>query len=442
LLTEYRNYLSLFENFHNMLTKKGLIQDDPYKKDKKITDIFVPDESDFSDSDKAMVMGVRLSEYETSLDYLCNYFKFSIANLSLDRLKTLAKLSSYIKWQSLKSNSVHPNTRALSGICTSIRNGSDQMAIKILNDFITVARKNISNINKTLKDLVELKKIAYKATVRKTITEHPTYSSETAQNSPQEFERQIKKLFPTVMGKTPYYKELIEELVKEEFAPNKQEIYTQLLETLRIKVQQTVKKTKKLNTKELLMDSIRTLASITPQLEQIIKKISENHTLLDNEDKNFWRRFQEMLRKAFNIEPPRIEYKLEIEDPHTHLKRTKTLNYFVFMTSLSKRNTVYSSFAIKNTPGYMKLETQSEKKILEFINTQLKECKQTIVVLESLNIFFKTAVRPINRERLANWAIELTSIQNTLIKTAQRKAEYTSYIEEHEQLKKLGIIDE
>ena len=37
--------------------------------------------------------------------------------------------------------------------------------------------------------------------------------------------------------------------------------------------------------------------------------------------------------------------------------------------------------------------------------------------------------------------MELTSIKNIIVKTNQIRAEYVAYIEEAEQLKRLGIVD-
>lgn len=442
LLIEYRNFHSLIQNMYNMLAKKGLIQEDPYKKDKNVTDIFVPDEMPFIEADKASIMGKRISDYETSLDYLCNYFKFSILTLSIDRIQLLLKLNNFIRWQALQTTSAHPNTLALAQYFSSIKNGTDQMSKKVLSDLITVAGKTILKINGLLKELLEFQKEVYKCTVRKSIESNPHFSQKQASESPEAALAQIKKLFSSAMGKTPYYKELIEEIIKENFSKNTEAVEKKLMSKMAVTIKKNTKKAQKVNTKEMLMDAIRSLASIAPQLEQVTKKITENQTILENENKSFWYKLNALLRSAFSIEQPHIEYKVLVEDPLTHLKKQKTLNCTSFIHSLIQRHAEYSSFAIKNTPAYMKIESQEDEQILSFINAQLILCKQMLQILEALNDFFKNAVRPLNREKISNWSMELTSMQNTLVKTAQRKAEYTSYTEEQKQMKKLGILDE
>ena len=76
ILEEYRNLLGVVNNLINLLEKKGLIQPDPYKHDKKISDIAVPEEIPFLDSERSMVIGARLSDFESMLDFICNIFKF------------------------------------------------------------------------------------------------------------------------------------------------------------------------------------------------------------------------------------------------------------------------------------------------------------------------------------------------------------------------------
>ena len=96
ILEEYRNLLGVVNNLINLLEKKGLIQPDPYKLDKKISDIAVPDELPFIETERSMVIGARLSDFESMLDFICNIFKFSVSTVSVERIKTLLSLNNYL----------------------------------------------------------------------------------------------------------------------------------------------------------------------------------------------------------------------------------------------------------------------------------------------------------------------------------------------------------
>jgi len=69
LVDEYRNYRSVFNTVLSLLLKKGFIEADPYKTDKKTTKITVPGKGDSHDNDRGS-FGIRLSEYESSLEFL------------------------------------------------------------------------------------------------------------------------------------------------------------------------------------------------------------------------------------------------------------------------------------------------------------------------------------------------------------------------------------
>ena len=76
MLDNYRVLYSAVNNVMGLLLQKGLITPDPYKLDKKISDVVIPEDSEFAESARSQVMGVRLSDYERVLDFLCNFFKF------------------------------------------------------------------------------------------------------------------------------------------------------------------------------------------------------------------------------------------------------------------------------------------------------------------------------------------------------------------------------
>ena len=162
LLEEYRKYHSVIKNLISMLERKGLIQPDPYKLDKKISDIVVPADTPFYDNEKVMIMGTRLSDYESQLDFICNFFRFSVDSLPLDRIKKLLSLNNFIIWSSLVPTNQRPNINGLAEIILPIRMGSAPLSIGMLNDCISSAEKTIVTINSILNDLPDFQKALYK----------------------------------------------------------------------------------------------------------------------------------------------------------------------------------------------------------------------------------------------------------------------------------------
>ena len=83
LVNEYRLMNTCFHNLYETLTKKNIIVPDPYRLDKRINSIIVPENGPYSESDMAKIMGTRFSDYDVMLDYLCNYFRFTKDALTL-----------------------------------------------------------------------------------------------------------------------------------------------------------------------------------------------------------------------------------------------------------------------------------------------------------------------------------------------------------------------
>ena len=81
----------------------------------------------------------------------------------------------------------------------------------------------------------------------------------------------------------------------------------------------------------------------------------------------------------------------------------------------------------------------SSDKVVEFITKQLSECQRLITTLTAFDDFFKETVTPLDRSRIKGVKMEISSLKNTIIKTNQRKAEYSSLIEEQRQMQKLGL---
>lgn len=440
VLEDYRVIHSCTANLMNMLVQKGTIVPDPYRLDKKISDVQVPDEGPFPEKDRNMTIGVRLSDYERMLDFLCNFFKFSVQNLTLERIKRLVSLNNYFQWSSFAANSSQVNTKALAEIVVTIRQGSDPMAIGVINNSISSAAKSTVKINSVLKQVTTLQRELYKAEIRKNVLANSSFPKDKI-NSTQAGVQAVKKMFSSCMGKQPFYSELVEEVFSENMAPDWVQKRQNLLNSLKITQQTTEKKVAQVDTKTLIMEAVRTLAAVAPLLSVIVDKLNDNSSVIQSEHQGIGEKFMKALRKAFGIKEKPIEYDIPIVDSVTQTTRNERVNFQKSITDLTKRYTFYNSFAAKQMPGYQKIESMTEAEILSFLTKQLAECQGVLTTLFGFDKFFKTAAQPLNRSKIKGIGMELTSIKNNLVKTNQRRAEYSAYVEEQQQMRKLGITN-
>lgn len=442
LLSFYRELQVHASNVFQTLLKKGVISEDPYKHDKKISDIIAPDDTPFADSERSVVIGSRLSDYDNMLDFVCNYLKFSVDSINIDRIKRMIALNNCFNWTSLLPSSTKANTKTLAEMITTIRMGTDSIAVNVINDSVSHASTSISNINSILKDLTDFHKELYKFQIRKnilTLSDYPP--NKTADATQEDAVVFIKRNFANCMRKQPYYAELVEELMLEDFSLQREERRKAVLAKLAVKQEVSKRKERKINPKDCLLDAVRTITAIVPQLEQIINKIDDNKKLLESENNSFFDKFKSLLRKAFNLKEPPVVYKILIEDNISQSTKQETIVYQDFITSIDKRCRYYSSFSMKNTPGYEKIVAMNDDKIFDFLSRQLSESQHLLCQLNGLDEFFKNAVQPLNRIKVKGIKMEITAIKNTLVKTNQRKAEYSAFVEEQIQLRKLGITN-
>ncbi len=441
MLDNYRVLYSASNNVMGILLQKGLITPDPYKLDKKISDVMVPEDGEFPESSRSQVMGVRLSDYERVLDFLCNYFKFSVTNLTLPRIKKLIGLNNCFQWGSLAVTSRHPNTKALADLLTNIRQGTDTMATGSINGAVSAASKAIVGINTALKESSDLQRELYKMEVRKNVIAHSSFVWEKGESISEVVQR-IKKLFPSVMGRQPFYPELVEEIAQESIGSASVQKQQDLLARLKVVHQTKTRKKVQVNTKTLIMDAVRNLAGMAPQLEAVSLKLRDNSALLQTQYDSPWEKFKRAFRKAFGLKPPVIEYPIPLTDAMTKTSVTEKVNFNKSLGEIAKRMNFYSALASRESPTYQKMEAQSEAEIYSFLTKQLTECQQMLSLLLGYDKFFKNEVQSPNKSKIKGLTMETTSIKNTMVKTNQRKAEYAAYVEEQVQMKKLGIVDE
>ena len=91
VIEQYRLMLVCVKTINENLVKRSIVTPDPYKWDKRISEVVVPPADSFNEQDFSQVLGERLSTYETMLDFVCNYYRFSIESLPVQKVKLLVE---------------------------------------------------------------------------------------------------------------------------------------------------------------------------------------------------------------------------------------------------------------------------------------------------------------------------------------------------------------
>lgn len=440
LLNHYRLLYTCVKNLNDLLTKKSLIVPDPYKLDRRISEIVVTETTPFSEGDIPSVLGARLTEFETMLDFVCTYFRFSVENFTVDVIKKLMEMNKVFDWTNVSMNNGKCNTRSLAIVLNQARANTPAVVISTMTDSLEKCSSVTTQINKILSELASFQKELLKGRIRKDIIEHPDFDDKKAAVSGEEEFNEIKRMFAKIYGKKTFYVDLVNEIVKEDQAPNKDEIRGKLFNTLGIP-QKVVKQEKKgPDAKELLIQTVVALNGFSPILEQMRSKLTDNFNLLYVEKKSFMGRIFSKLKKMLGLKQKERICNVPVVDQKNGTKSIKKVNVNEFLIDLEKKAKIYNSFGV-NGPELEKLRNASEDSVLIFLNKQISENQQIFVTINALDDYFKTNVDILLRTKVKGMKIDLSSYKNIIVTVNKKRGEYVAVREESEQMKKLGITN-
>ena len=442
LLAQYRLMHTCVKTLYDNFVKKSLVIPDPYRLDQKISDIIVPEVTPFAESENAKVFGERFSNYETMLDYICTYFRFSMENFTIQTVKKLIDFNNVFDWENLSTNSAKANTRALASSVASAKNGAPNVIQSMINDSVSKCSQASSVIGRMLNELGIFQRELYKGGLRRDLFDHPDFDKAKAAESGDAELAEIKRLYTKVTGKKNFYNDLVNEIIEEDHAPDKEKRRAAVLDRVAIKgtVKVEAKKAAGPDTKEMLMQSVLAVGATAPTLMQLHSKLAENFDLLYMRKSTFFNKLIAALKKAFHIAEKERVCTVPVKDAKTGAEHTQKIKVNEFLADISRKERVYNGIGNKG-PEFAKISSANEDAILSFVNKQISELQSEFVIMNSLDAYFKSEVEAEFKARVKGMQIELSALRNSIINANKKRAEYASFKEENEQMRKLGISD-
>ena len=438
MLEQFRLLFTCVRNLNEVLIKRSLIQPDPYKLESRISEIATIETSGFTENEDSIVLGKRFSDYEMMLDFICTYFRFSVENIDVNRIKILMDLIDAFDWTNLSSNSSKSNTRALATALTKARTNAPAVTISLINDSQEKCSKCCQHIRSYLSELADFQKELYKGNLRKDLFEHPDFDKQKAFSSPDAEMNEIKRLYVKTTGKKTFYTDLVQEIINEDQSPDRENLRKRLLEKLEIKIQETKKESHVVNPHELLMSAVFSLGVLSSILGQMSVKLSDNFDLLFYVKKGLFAKFIEALKKALGIKEKERSCTIVVTDQQSGAKSQLNINVNSFMGQISKLAHIYAGIATKGNE-YNKLNSQKDEDTLIFLNRHIQENQKFFTTINALDEHFKSHVEVMQRPKVKGLKIDLSSYRNAIIAVNKKRGEYVSAVEEIEQMKKLGI---
>jgi hypothetical protein len=243
------------------------------------------------------------------------------------------------------------------------------------------------------------------------------------------------------MPGTPFYAELAEELIKEDYSGQSKTLREKVLKKL--EVQGVKSKTPKapVSFKPILIEGLNAIGSSGTNLSEIMAKINENHGVLENQSKGIWSKIKKLMAQMANKEGEPVIYDLEYVDPNKGTPVREKLNFSNFCAEVEKKISILQAIAARGAAA-KKLESMEENQLIELLQRNMKDVQNFHKTLNGLDDFFKNEVDKSDRARIKGVKPELSALKNAATKAGQKLHDYNAQKEEEEQFKKLGIAAE
>ncbi|MDR1100085.1 MAG: hypothetical protein LBL28_06345 [Treponema sp.] len=429
LKDELRTFQTSFSSLYTIYLKKGLINEDPYKQEAKIGELAVPDTGPFNEGERLEQLSIRLSNYDNQLDFLVNFYQFGVEFLNLDRLKRIFGLVRYIDWVHLNIEAPAPNTRAAAEITNQSKIGVDPIALSVINGSLENLSKSTTAVMGILRELANYQKAFYKFEVRTVMD-----GMSGAEANPVS----IRKKTAAAMPGKPFYQELVEEIIKEDFSPDGPALRGNVLKSLAVEENKPKAVKVKVSFKAILIEGVHVIGSVNTTLSEIGVKLDDNELILENQKKGLWEKIRLLLQEMMSKKPDEVIYEVAYMDATKGSLVREKLNYHAFRNEMDRKNRVLASLSVRGT-AQGKLEAMGEDQLTAFLEKNIRDVQSLHRTLTALDEFFKSEVPKEIRDKVKGIKPELAAIKNAIVRANQIRHEYSAQKEEEEQMKRLGI---
>jgi len=438
LKENFKLFQTLFENIYNILLRKSLIQEDPYKYEQKLSEITPPPKDTFIESEKQQKMSQRLSEFHRQLDFLNNYYQFSLEFLNLNRIKLIVGLVKYINWQNVSTTSSYITTMVLAEYVQRVKQGTDKVSVEIIKDAVSQLDITTKQIMAALSEITFWLRENYKLELRRKI--FSLLPDMKAGKPPKDsIFNTIKRMFVQSMQGSPFFPSLVEEVLAEDYSSQSKELRQIILEKLAIKEVKPKKKKKEPAYKAILLEAVRNLTTSGITLKNGLAKLNDNSLMLNSRKVALGEKFSRWIRRTIQKRADGQIFEVEYFDSTTSATRIEKIAFTRFYQETQKKAKLFISLANKMSTAYQRLEGAGEEQIFDFLGKNLGDLQLIYRRMEGLSTYFRSEFTQAERYKLKDTKLELAALKNSVVKTNKIKHDYVSRKEEEQQMKKLGI---
>jgi hypothetical protein len=428
---------------YKFLIDKGLMQADPYKHERSITEVQVPSSESLTDSDVMHDISQRFSHYVSQWEFLVNIFHVSLSNLSLKEVRRLLDLIDYIRWTDFSVSSSFQITRAVAGVMGRVSQMNDPMAGKIMSSSASHLGDLSNKIKSELKIVTVFLKEHYKMRVRKELIHNMKIDPEQYRRKPVSIIDNVNFEFSHRMKDSGWYKELIYDLLEEDYGIAAEKLRVSALERLKVS-QSTSSKKKKAgpDDKTVLLGVLDRIARAGDPIRSCIVKMNDNSKTLQERKKSLGEKLSELISSIFKKSDGGIVYEIAMKDTVTGSVSIEVLNYTRFSALTLKRARSLQDLQDTNSVIRKNAASVDASKLHDYLNKNLSELKAIHRRLTGLDGYFQSKAIPSEiKSRMRASSLTLKTLKLIIADSMKMLNEFRVKKEEKEQLKKLGVED-
>jgi hypothetical protein len=439
LKVQCRTFQSAFTGIYKVFLEKGLIQEDQYDYEQKISDLKAPPADPFAESDMFIQMNLRLQEYSGQLDFLNNFFFMSPETLNLRGIKNLLSLIDYFHWNELSANSAHLMTRNLSLYLEKIKQTGDSLALNIILNSINVLKDLQKSIKALLKKIAQYSRQNYKLQCRMNVLSNMVLDPARISKDLSGTLQAIKFEFPVKWEGAPYFKDLVEEILQEDYSPRSESLQESVLRSLEVKEKVVKKKKidKSAEMKKDLLQITRDLAKVYIPLETIIIRLDDNSHILDENLKTLTQKLSRWFQRVMRNKNE-IFYEINTNVGGKGKSREK-LNFTSYLNWIRMKANFYKNLNNTSSTSYLRAAESELPQLEDFLEKNQQELKKIINRLAALERFFKEEADTDIKSKMKGFKAELQQMKMIVGRVIAGLKEYQVQLEEMEQLRALGI---
>ena len=443
LRESFRMFQTLFENLYNILLRKALIQEDPYKYEQKVSEIEVPPKGDILDIEKSDKLSQRLSAFHAQLEYLNTYHQFSLEFMDLQRVRRIIALVQYINWSNVSEASADATTAVLAETLSKIRPGSDNVSTGIISTSLTQMQKLYRTVLAQLREILGFQKQSYKLMLRQELFGSIRQKLETsyAVGVDKAYDR-LKVAFASAMKGRPFYRDLAQELLQEEFSKEAAELQKKSLSVLKIPREEPAEVRKQPDYRVLLMEAVRVILPAGGHLRDALRKVVANQEILEKSRRGLGGKFRSWLQKRFQSRGQSWLVEIRHFDPRTSTTQSESIDFQKFVENVRRKSSLFDALGQPDSTSFVRLSEASERQIDTFLKKNIGELQLQYRRLQGLNEHLRQEAPAELKEQLKGIKIELSGLKNCVVRANHRRYEYVTLKEEEVRLQQLGVAEQ